>query len=431
MNTPHDDPTLPDEGLIHEWLDGQLDADTSAHLDTLVQRSPEFAARVAEARGFVAASSRILSALDEVPAGVLPRPQTPAADTGVRSIVSARARRRTFTWQRWASAAAVLLVAVTGTMLWQRTPASDTVSGAADRTGMRAVAAVGTPSAEVASDMAAAAAAAPRTPALSADAGPNAPTPAAPPAVAAREAAPPAASARAAAPPAPAAPASIAPAADAVLSAQLARSGRVAAAEMASAEGASFNVTAKSAAAAPAAAPAETRALLGADAMRAAPANAAVARSLSASPETVTELTPMRSDLLADDLFVAVQRVECTTQCRQIRVEIARDGRLRRWTSTFGRSNAADSARITPAVLTRLTALSDSLTLQTLPPVVPLMGAQCRTVGALRESLRVEFRHEGQMRAVTALPWCDTPAHPLAIMARAVEQAATEQLGAP
>jgi hypothetical protein len=59
------------------------------------------------------------------------------------------------------------------------------------------------------------------------------------------------------------------------------------------------------------------------------------------------------------------------------------------------------------------------------------MGAQCRTVGALRESLRLEFRAAGLLRAVTALPWCDAPEHPLAIMARALEREAEQQLGAP
>ncbi len=156
-----------------------------------------------------------------------------------------------------------------------------------------------------------------------------------------------------------------------------------------------------------------------------------MARSLSEAPDAATELTSMRSDLLAEDLLVAVQRVACTTQCRQIRVEVASDGRLRRWTATLGPSSSPDSARITQTARTRLSALADSLSLQSLPPVVPLMGVQCRTVGSLRESLRLEFRYEGRLRSVTALPWCDAPQHPLAIMARAVEQAATEQLGAP
>ncbi|MDP1892157.1 MAG: hypothetical protein Q8K55_14785 [Gemmatimonadaceae bacterium] len=63
----------PDEGLIHAWLDGQLPPDEAARIEELAATDPEWAAAVAEARGLVAASSRILSALDHVPAGVVPR----------------------------------------------------------------------------------------------------------------------------------------------------------------------------------------------------------------------------------------------------------------------------------------------------------------------------------------------------------------------
>lgn len=62
----------PDEGLIHAWLDGQLPPDEAARIEELAATDPEWAAAVAEARGLVAASSRILSALDRVPAGVVP-----------------------------------------------------------------------------------------------------------------------------------------------------------------------------------------------------------------------------------------------------------------------------------------------------------------------------------------------------------------------
>ena len=63
----------PDEGLIHAWLDGQLPPDEAARIEELAATDPEWAAAVAEARGLVAASSRILSALDRVPAGVVPK----------------------------------------------------------------------------------------------------------------------------------------------------------------------------------------------------------------------------------------------------------------------------------------------------------------------------------------------------------------------
>ena len=62
----------PDEGTIHSWLDGALDSEEAARVDAHVKECPECAAAVAEARGFIAASSRILTALDNAPRGVIP-----------------------------------------------------------------------------------------------------------------------------------------------------------------------------------------------------------------------------------------------------------------------------------------------------------------------------------------------------------------------
>ena len=63
----------PDEGLIHAWLDGELDATEAARVERLVAEDAAWAAAAAEARGVIAASSRILRALDEVPGDVIPR----------------------------------------------------------------------------------------------------------------------------------------------------------------------------------------------------------------------------------------------------------------------------------------------------------------------------------------------------------------------
>jgi anti-sigma factor RsiW len=62
----------PDEGMIHSWLDGALNADEAARVEAHVNDCPECAVAVAEARGFIAASSRILTALDNAPRGVIP-----------------------------------------------------------------------------------------------------------------------------------------------------------------------------------------------------------------------------------------------------------------------------------------------------------------------------------------------------------------------
>jgi hypothetical protein len=85
-----------DEGTIHSWLDGALSADEAARVEAHVAECPECAAAVAEARGFIAASSRILTALDHVPSGVVP--VVPAV--------------RWYNRAAWRAAAAVLVVAV-------------------------------------------------------------------------------------------------------------------------------------------------------------------------------------------------------------------------------------------------------------------------------------------------------------------------------
>jgi len=62
----------PDEGTIHAWLDGALSAEEAAAIESHVAECGECSAMVAEARGLIAASSRIVSALDIVPGGVIP-----------------------------------------------------------------------------------------------------------------------------------------------------------------------------------------------------------------------------------------------------------------------------------------------------------------------------------------------------------------------
>lgn len=56
-----------DEGTIHAWLDGSLSADEAARVELHVASCETCSDAVAEARGLIAASSRILTALDDVP----------------------------------------------------------------------------------------------------------------------------------------------------------------------------------------------------------------------------------------------------------------------------------------------------------------------------------------------------------------------------
>lgn len=125
----------PDEGLLHEWLDEQLSAEHSASVATHVASCAECSAQVAEARGLIAAAHRILTALDDVPANVIPvPPESATQDRNVVNLATAReahnsARRardeyhpsRTSTgWTQLAKVAAVLLVAVIPAFMFLR-----------------------------------------------------------------------------------------------------------------------------------------------------------------------------------------------------------------------------------------------------------------------------------------------------------------------
>lgn len=87
----------PDEGTIHAWLDGALSTEEASALEAHIAECSECAARVAEARGLVAASSRIVGALDGVPPGVIPD--------------RSRARQPWYSRAQLRAAAAVLVVA--------------------------------------------------------------------------------------------------------------------------------------------------------------------------------------------------------------------------------------------------------------------------------------------------------------------------------
>ncbi len=91
----------PDEGLIHAWLDGQLPPDEAARIEQLAASDPEWSAAVAEARGLIAASSRILSALDHAPSGVIPEQKS-------------RRSTRSLPW--WTRVAAAVVVIVGGSL---------------------------------------------------------------------------------------------------------------------------------------------------------------------------------------------------------------------------------------------------------------------------------------------------------------------------
>ncbi len=162
MQHPDDDTELttgsqhPDEGTIHAWLDGELSSAEADALRTHVANCAECRVAVAEARGLVAASARILRSLDDGPGGVHANPSSraPAASgsasagrqgsaagvagqaplervaggDGIRSIGDARTVRpaganvTTRAGRRWrfSAIAAVGLLAVGTTVVLQR-----------------------------------------------------------------------------------------------------------------------------------------------------------------------------------------------------------------------------------------------------------------------------------------------------------------------
>jgi hypothetical protein len=97
----------PDEGLIHAWLDGELDDAEGARVEALVESDAQWAAAAAEARGLIAASARIVGALDRVPANVIPK--------------AAPARPASRRWV-WRVAAVLALMAGSAVVLEHETP---------------------------------------------------------------------------------------------------------------------------------------------------------------------------------------------------------------------------------------------------------------------------------------------------------------------
>ena len=82
----------PDEGMIHQWLDGECTPEESAEIERLIATDAAWAAAVAEARGLIAASSRIVGALDAVPRAM------PAGSRAAPKV------RRTPAWMKVAAA---------------------------------------------------------------------------------------------------------------------------------------------------------------------------------------------------------------------------------------------------------------------------------------------------------------------------------------
>ena len=96
-----------DEGTIHSWLDGALSTDEAARAEAHVAECAHCQAAIAEARGFIAASSRILTALDNAPRGVIPAARPKKRDRAAAWVT----RLRPADPMVWRVAATVLVVA--------------------------------------------------------------------------------------------------------------------------------------------------------------------------------------------------------------------------------------------------------------------------------------------------------------------------------
>jgi len=116
-----------DEGTIHAWLDGALAPDESAQVEAHANSCTECAALVAEARGLVAASSRILSSLDAVPAGVLPGSERTTDQLAVLRARRAASTRRWWQDRRVLAAASVVFVAGISSVVWRSSGNTTTV----------------------------------------------------------------------------------------------------------------------------------------------------------------------------------------------------------------------------------------------------------------------------------------------------------------
>src|SRR5690349_11097333 len=107
-----------EEGTIHAFLDGALDAEEAARVEQHAAECAQCASAVAEARGLVAGASRILSALDDAPSGVAP--QSPVFGAGTRTAQRQRSVWRVLRLTPARAAAAAVVILAAGTALVMR-----------------------------------------------------------------------------------------------------------------------------------------------------------------------------------------------------------------------------------------------------------------------------------------------------------------------
>jgi hypothetical protein len=108
-----------DEGTIHAWLDGQLDATRAREVETHVASCAQCSDAVAEARGLIAGSSRVLLALDDVPGGVVPATSKAAPP---------KPPRRKWQAAKWVTSVSALAAAVIVAVVLRQSSQSETAN---------------------------------------------------------------------------------------------------------------------------------------------------------------------------------------------------------------------------------------------------------------------------------------------------------------
>ncbi|MEX1186160.1 MAG: zf-HC2 domain-containing protein [Gemmatimonadaceae bacterium] len=101
----------PEEGTLHAYIDGELSPGEAATLELHVGQCARCAAALAEARGFVAAASRVITTLDAAPSSAV----APAAPVIVQPSAPARRVVRPLIFRLPYARAAALLLLVGGT----------------------------------------------------------------------------------------------------------------------------------------------------------------------------------------------------------------------------------------------------------------------------------------------------------------------------
>ena len=118
----------PDEGSLQTWLDSAFDAANSAQVQAHVSGCAVCQQEVATLRGYTAAASRILGALDDAPAGVVSQADTAkaaaaiVAQAGVRTRAEQKAEIAWYTRPAFRVAAALALMAGGTTWVMSRSP---------------------------------------------------------------------------------------------------------------------------------------------------------------------------------------------------------------------------------------------------------------------------------------------------------------------